>query len=86
MLLQWMGVKWWVCQQSLGCSCFPKEARSLGMAQPCEADALNAKEDSTGSSKKTKKAKPVSGGCWSVTDAREIKIEVNDLKFPLAFA
>lgn len=51
MLLNWMSVKQWVCQLSLDCSCLPKEAHSSRTAWPCEANALNAKKDSTGSSK-----------------------------------
>lgn len=81
-----MGIKQWVCQQSLDCSCLPEEAHGSGTAQPCEAGALNAKKDSTGSSNKKKKKKKTYVWGLLVTDAREIKIEVNDLKFPLVFA
>lgn len=55
MLLKGMGVKQWVCQQSLECSCLPEETHSLGMACSCEADALNAKiQQGAGRNKKKK--------------------------------
>lgn len=83
-----MGVKQWVCQLSLDCSCLPKEAHSSRTAWLCEANALKAKKDSTGSSKNLKKKKKGKTCVWDllVADTREIKIEVNDLKFSFVFA
>lgn len=67
------------------CSRLPKEACDLEMAWICKADALNAKKDPTESREGKKKGKTCIWGLL-VSDTREIKIEVSNLKFPLASA
>lgn len=50
-----MGVKQWDCQQYFDCSCLFEEAHGSEMAQQCKVDAQDAKEDSTGKSRKKEK-------------------------------